>query len=59
MSTAGGAKDRAAADAFLNQNGIILRPVGAYGLPNCLRMTIGTEEENRLAVSLLQKFMAA
>ena len=48
-----------AADAFLCQNGIILRGVASYGLPNCLRMTVGTEEQNRLAVSLLRQFMAA
>ena len=53
-----GDKTAAAADAFLNKGGIILRPVGGYGLPDCLRMTIGTEEQNRLAVSLLQQFMA-
>jgi len=46
------------ADAYLNEHGIILRRMEAYGLPNCLRMTIGTEEQNRLAVSLIQKFMA-
>ena len=53
-----GDKTAAKADAFLMQGGIILRSVASYGLPNCLRMTIGTEEQNRLAVSLLQKFMA-
>jgi len=52
-------KTAAAADAFLGQGGIILRGVASYGLPDCLRMTIGTEEQNRLAVALLQKFMAA
>jgi histidinol-phosphate aminotransferase len=52
-------KTAAQADAFLGQGGIILRSVASYGLPDCLRMTIGTEEQNRLAVSLLQKFMAA
>jgi histidinol-phosphate aminotransferase len=52
-------KTAAAADAFLMQGGVILRSVASYGLPNCLRMTIGTEEQNRLAVSLLQQFMAA
>ena len=52
-------KTAAAADAFLGQGGIILRSVASYGLPNCLRMTIGTEEQNRLAVALLQDFMAA
>jgi histidinol-phosphate aminotransferase len=52
-------KTAAAADAFLMQGGVILRGVASYGLPNCLRMTIGTEEQNRLAVSLIQQFMAA
>jgi len=54
-----GEKTAAKADAFLNAGGVILRGVASYGLPNCLRMTIGTEEQNRVAVSLLQKFMAA
>ena len=54
-----GDKTAAAADAFLSKGGIILRSVAGYGLPDCLRMTIGTEEQNRLAVSLLQQFMAA
>jgi histidinol-phosphate aminotransferase len=56
---AGGDKTAARADAFLSRNGVILRGVASYGLPDCLRMTIGTEEENRLAVSLIQDFMAA
>jgi histidinol-phosphate aminotransferase len=54
-----GEKSAANADAFLNKGGVILRGVGSYGLPDCLRMTVGTEDENRLAVSLLQQFMAA
>jgi histidinol-phosphate aminotransferase len=52
-----GDKTAAKADAFLSQNGVILRAVGSYGLPNALRMTVGTEEQNRAAVSLLQQFM--
>src|SRR3569623_974034 len=55
----GGDKSAANAAAFLSKGGIILRAVGSYGLPQCLRMTIGTEEQNRLAVKLLQEFMAA
>jgi histidinol-phosphate aminotransferase len=51
------AKGAAAADAFLKARGIILRPVGAYGLPNALRMTLGTEAENRAAVAALAEFM--
>jgi histidinol-phosphate aminotransferase len=54
-----GDKSAANADAFLTSNGVILRGVGAYGLPDCLRMTIGTQEQNELAVALLQKFMAS
>jgi histidinol-phosphate aminotransferase len=54
-----GEKTATKADAFLSKNGIILRGVASYGLPNCLRMTVGTEEQNRLAVSLIQQFMAA
>ena len=42
-----------AADEFLKARGIILRRVAAYGLPNCLRMTIGTEDDNRGVVAAL------
>ncbi|MFV0367142.1 MAG: histidinol-phosphate transaminase [Hyphomicrobiaceae bacterium] len=45
------------ADAFLKSKGIILRKVGAYGLGSCLRMTIGTEDENRRTVAALSEFM--
>jgi len=54
-----GEKNAQAADAYLTQHGVILRSVASYGLPDCLRMTVGTEEQNRLVVSLLQQFMAA
>ena len=46
------------ADAFLSQRGLILRRVDAYGLPDALRVTIGTEEANRLLVEALKAFMA-
>lgn len=46
------------ADAFLTERGLILRSVSAYGLPDCLRLTIGSEEANRLVVSALKEFMA-
>jgi histidinol-phosphate aminotransferase len=45
------------ADAFLTRRGLVLRAVGAYGLPNCLRMTVGDVEANRLAVAALAEFM--
>ena len=50
-------KTAAEADAFLLQRGLVLRQVTAYNLPNALRMTVGTEEANRLAVSALAEFM--
>jgi histidinol-phosphate aminotransferase len=45
------------ADAFLTARGLILRRLEPYKLPNALRMTIGTEEANRLAVTALAEFM--
>jgi histidinol-phosphate aminotransferase len=50
-------KDAVSADEHLKARGIILRRVAAYGLPNCLRMTIGTEEDNRAVVAALADFM--
>ena len=48
----------AEADRALTARGVILRQVGAYGLPNALRMTVGSEEANRLAVATLAEFVA-
>jgi histidinol-phosphate aminotransferase len=47
----------AEADKLLTSRGVILRQVAAYGLPDALRMSIGTEEANRLAVATLSEFM--
>jgi histidinol-phosphate aminotransferase len=46
-----------AADEFLKGRGIILRRVAAYGLPGALRMTIGSEDDNRRVVAALRQFM--
>ena len=45
------------ADAFLTARGLILRQVGAYKLPNALRMSVGIEEANRLVVAALKEFL--
>ena len=50
-------KDAVSADEHLKTRGIILRRVAAYGLPDCLRMTIGTESDNRAVVAALAEFM--
>jgi histidinol-phosphate aminotransferase len=47
------------ADVFLTTRGLVLRALNNYGLPHALRMTIGTEEANRLVVEGLRDFMAA
>src|ERR1700724_1262820 len=46
------------ADAYLTKRGLVLRALNNYGLPHSLRMTIGTEEANRLVVDGLRDFMA-
>jgi histidinol-phosphate aminotransferase len=52
-------QDRTAAeaDAFLSRRGLILRRVAAYHLPHALRLTVGTEEANRLVVEALAAFV--
>lgn len=50
-------KTAQAADAFLTTRGLVLRSVASYGLPAALRMSVGTEEANRLVVQALGEFM--
>jgi histidinol-phosphate aminotransferase len=45
------------ADEFLMKRGLILRQISAYGMPEFLRLSIGTEEANRLVVEALKDFM--
>lgn len=49
--------DAPAADAYLRQQGLILRRMEGYGLPHCLRLTVGTEAENREVIRRLTEFM--
>jgi histidinol-phosphate aminotransferase len=53
------ADEKTAADcnALLMKRGLILRQVGAYKLPAALRMSVGTEEANRLVVKALADFL--
>jgi len=48
-----------AAFAFLQSRGILTRQMGGYGLPKCLRITIGTGEEMEAVAAALAAFMAA
>lgn len=49
------AGDGAAINQKLLQQGVIVRPIGGYGLPEWLRVTIGTEPENARFLEALEK----
>jgi histidinol-phosphate aminotransferase len=55
----GDGKSAAAADAFLQERRIILRRVAEYGFPEALRLTIGSEADNRAVLEALAAFMEA
>ena len=44
------------ADAFLRAREIVVRDVNVYGLPDCLRATIGTREANDDVIAALEAF---
>jgi len=41
----------------LLKEGVIVRPLKAFGLPHCMRITIGTDEENHILVEKLRKIL--
>lgn len=50
-----GSKEKCAeANSKLLNEGIIIREMAGYGLPNCLRATIGTDEENQALIEVLK-----
>ncbi len=44
---------------YLASKGIFVRPVANYGLDDCLRITIGAEEENQILLAVLAEFFAS
>jgi histidinol-phosphate aminotransferase len=52
-------RSAAAADAFLQARGLIVRPLGNYGLGDCLRITVGTAEQNERLIEALRAFRGA
>jgi histidinol-phosphate aminotransferase len=54
-----GRDDSEAARQFLKARGILVRQMTAYGLPDCLRVTIGTDAEMDEVVRALADFLAA
>lgn len=47
----------AAIEAGLLARGVILRPMGGYGLGDCLRITVGTEPENARLLAALDEVL--
>jgi histidinol-phosphate aminotransferase len=47
--------DAAGVNGKLLKQGVIVRPIGGYGMPNHLRVTIGLETENLRFLEALQK----
>ncbi|MEM7618894.1 MAG: histidinol-phosphate transaminase [Pseudomonadota bacterium] len=50
-------RNAVAADAFLMERRIILRRLEKYGLPNALRLSVGSQADNEAVVGALTKFM--
>ncbi|ARN82514.1 histidinol-phosphate transaminase [Methylocystis bryophila] len=45
------------ADRFLTRRGLVLRAIGAYGMPQFLRLTVGCEEANARVVAAIGDFL--
>ena len=41
----------------LLQKGVIVRPIGGYKMPNHIRVSVGTESENKLFLTALEKIL--
>ena len=50
------AEDAEAVRLYLKAEGIYVRQMPAYGLPECLRVTIGTEEEMTLVLEVMKAY---
>jgi histidinol-phosphate aminotransferase len=50
-------KDAGPVFQALQHEGIIARTIKEYGFPNCLRVTVGTQQQNRRFVTALEKVL--
>ncbi|MCF7220558.1 histidinol-phosphate transaminase [Marilutibacter chinensis] len=48
-------RDAAPIERALTERGVILRPMGGYGLPDCLRISVGNPDENRRLLAALDE----
>ena len=51
-------RDAAPVEAGLVARGVVPRPMGGYGLPTCLRLMVGTRDENRRLLQALDEVRA-
>jgi len=54
----GSGKSASDAEVYLAEKGLLLRAVAGYGLPTCLRMTIGRDNENHAVIEALREFLS-
>ena len=51
-------RDAAPVEQGLVARGVVPRPMGGYGLPTCLRITVGTRGQNRRFLQALDEVLA-
>ena len=51
-------RDAAPIEAALIERAVVLRPMGGYGLPTCLRITVGNAAENARLLQALDEVLA-
>jgi histidinol-phosphate aminotransferase len=49
--------DRIASE--LLKQAVIVRPLGAFGLPHCVRISTGTDEDNHICVDAMSKVLTS
>jgi histidinol-phosphate aminotransferase len=48
-------EDAAAVASLLQDEGVAVRPLGPWGAPNCIRVTIGTPEQNQTLLQAVHR----
>jgi histidinol-phosphate aminotransferase len=59
MTVLAGAQDAERVFEELLAQGVVVRPLRAFGLPHCLRISTGTAEDNQLCIEALRRCHAA
>lgn len=51
-------RDAGTVEARLRAGGVVVRPMGGYGLPTCLRVSVGSDAENAKLLAALDEALA-